>query len=120
MQTCAKCGNTGPVAGDQTDAGPDELALDSRGLVAANRYVCGACLEAAEDVQAGRDRLSPSVATEADDQTVYVVRDAAGEYVRAGGRRTPASNEAQEFESFVAAQAACTRSTDVVLTREVE
>ncbi len=49
---------------------------------------------------------------------VYVVRDAAGEYLRADGSRTPASNEAQEFETQREAQAACTRTTDRVLGRD--
>lgn len=51
--------------------------------------------------------------------TVYVVRDAAGEYVAANGR-TPASDEAQEFETRAEAAAACNRATDRVLTREVD
>jgi hypothetical protein len=54
-----------------------------------------------------------------DSNQVYVVRDASGEYVRADGGRTPASNEAHEFESRADAQVACTRATDCVLTREV-
>lgn len=48
-KVCAKCGKRGAVADDQTDPGNDELALDSRGLVARNEYVCGECLEATED-----------------------------------------------------------------------
>lgn len=61
--------------------------------------------------------------------TVYVVRDASGEYIR--GRvnddgdmvpvgRTPASNEACEFSTREEAQAACERATDKVLSREAE
>jgi hypothetical protein len=45
---CAKCGNTHPEAADQTDPADDETALDSRGLVALNEWVCGACLADAE------------------------------------------------------------------------
>jgi hypothetical protein len=48
-KTCAKCGKQGPVAEDETDAGWDEMACDTRGLVARNEYVCGECLERAED-----------------------------------------------------------------------
>ncbi len=48
-RTCYCCDKSAPVADDQTDAGPDELAIDSRGLCAANEYVCGECLDAAED-----------------------------------------------------------------------
>lgn len=47
----------------------------------------------------------------------YVVRDGSGEYVSARGR-TPASDEAQEFETEPEAAAACTRTTDQVLLRE--
>ena len=50
--------------------------------------------------------------------TVYVVRDAAGEYLRAEGRRTPASNEAAEYETREEAQAACERATDRVIATE--
>jgi hypothetical protein len=53
-------------------------------------------------------------------EQVYVVRDAAGEYLRENGRRTPASNEAKEFETRDEAQAACARATDRVLSREAE
>lgn len=53
-------------------------------------------------------------------ETVYVVRDASGEYLRADGSRTPAGNEAHEFETREEAQAACERSTDRVLSREAE
>lgn len=49
---CKCCGKTAPIADDQTDPGMDELAVDSRGLVARNEYVCGECLEAAEDAAA--------------------------------------------------------------------
>jgi hypothetical protein len=54
--------------------------------------------------------------------TVYVVRDGSGEYVRNAGtdRRTPASDEAQEFATQEEAEIACTRETDRVLIREVE
>jgi hypothetical protein len=52
---CAACGKTGPVADDQTDPGQDELALDARGIVAPDQYVCGACLEAAEDARDSED-----------------------------------------------------------------
>jgi hypothetical protein len=53
---------------------------------------------------------------------VYVVRDASCEYVRNAGtdRRTPASDEAQEFVTREEAETACTRATDRVLSREVE
>lgn len=52
-------------------------------------------------------------------ETVYVVRDASGEYVSAKGR-TPASNEATEFETAAEALAECTRATDRVLSREID
>lgn len=51
-RTCAKCGKACSVAQDQTDPASDELALDSRGLVARSEYVCGECLDAAEDAVA--------------------------------------------------------------------
>ncbi len=52
---------------------------------------------------------------------VYVVRDAAGEYVsgKEGYGRTPASNEASEFETREQAEQACTRRTDRVFERTV-
>lgn len=46
---CAQCGKVGPLAEDQTDPAADELACDTRRLVAPNEYVCGECLEQAED-----------------------------------------------------------------------
>ncbi len=46
---------------------------------------------------------------------VFVVRDAAGEYLRADGSRTPASDEAHEFATAAEAAAACTRATDKVV-----
>jgi len=55
-----------------------------------------------------------------DTTLVYVVRDASGEYLRADGGRTPASNEAHEYESREEAVAACDRATDRVFEREVE
>lgn len=58
--------------------------------------------------------------------TVYVVRDATGEYVRDAARdgadspsRTPARDEAQEFKTREDAQAACRRATDAVYAREM-
>lgn len=53
--------------------------------------------------------------------TVFVVRDAGGEYIsgKREGERTPASDEAMEFETREEAQAACERATDRVLEREV-
>ncbi len=55
-------------------------------------------------------------------ETVYVVRDASGEYVAnpETGKRTPASNEAHEFETREDAAAACSRETDRVLSRDAE
>ncbi len=52
----------------------------------------------------------------------WVVRDASGEYLRdeAGEERTPASDEAYEFDSREAAEAACDRATDKVFVRDVE
>jgi hypothetical protein len=52
-------------------------------------------------------------------ETVWVVRDASGEYVGQSGR-TPASDEAREFETEAGAEAACERATDRVFSREVE
>ncbi len=54
----------------------------------------------------------------AEEITVYVVRDASGEYVSGSGR-TPASNEADEFETREEAEEACERATDAVLARQV-
>lgn len=55
-------------------------------------------------------------------ETVYVVRDASGEYIsgKREGDRTPASAEAKEFETREEAERACKRATDKVLFREVE
>lgn len=53
-------------------------------------------------------------------QTVYVVRDASGEYIGEGGRRTPASDEAYEFETADIARGNCARATDRVLSREID
>ena len=54
-------------------------------------------------------------------ETVYVVRDASGEYLsgKYAGERTPASDEAKEFSTHDDAQAACDRATDRVLIREI-
>lgn len=54
-------------------------------------------------------------------ETVYVVRDASGEYVKnIAGDRTPASNEAHEFDSRQQALAHCTRATDTVVRMVLE
>lgn len=55
-------------------------------------------------------------------ETVYVVRDASGEYLRdaSGDRRTPASDQANDFATAEEAQAACTRATDRVISREID
>jgi hypothetical protein len=54
--------------------------------------------------------------------TVYVVRDAGGEYLsdRREGHRTPTSGEAREYETREEAQAACERATDRVRSREAD
>jgi len=54
-------------------------------------------------------------------ETVYVVRDASGEYLsgKYAGERTLASDEAKEFSTYRAALAACGRATDRVLIREI-
>lgn len=49
LKTCAKCGKAGQIADDETDPGHDELACDTLGVVEVNEYVCGECLDAAED-----------------------------------------------------------------------
>lgn len=54
----------------------------------------------------------------ANQKEVYVVRDASGEYLAANGKRTPASDEAMEFETRDAALVACERSTDKILFRD--
>ncbi len=51
-------------------------------------------------------------------ETQYVVVDASGEYLRTDGRRTPASNEAQLYETREEAEAACERATDRVVEIE--
>jgi hypothetical protein len=48
------------------------------------------------------------------DEQIYFVVDASGEYLRTGGGRTPASNEAREFETREEALDACERPTDRV------
>jgi hypothetical protein len=45
---CRKCGRYLREAEDQTDAGHNEVAVDTRGLVSANEWVCGRCLEGGE------------------------------------------------------------------------
>jgi hypothetical protein len=54
--------------------------------------------------------------------TVYVVRDASGEYLsgKFAGERTPASDEAQEFDTIEEAHAACERATDRVVKWEID
>ena len=53
--------------------------------------------------------------------TVYVVRDASGEYLKdERGGRTPASNEAREFDTREDADNARTRATDRVYSRDAE
>ncbi len=52
-------------------------------------------------------------------EKVYVVRDASGEYIREKGR-TPASNEAKEFETREKAEQACERATDRVIEWQAE
>ena len=47
--TCAICDRRGRIAEDETDPSDRELAMDSRGVAAANEYVCGRCLTDAED-----------------------------------------------------------------------
>ncbi len=56
------------------------------------------------------------------DETVYVVRDAAGEYVRdfEGEKRTPASDEAYQFTDRDEAENARTRATDRVIAWDAE
>lgn len=53
-------------------------------------------------------------------ETVYAVVDAGGDYLTADGGRTPASDEAQEFDSREEAQEACDRGTDRVVSWETE
>lgn len=45
---------------------------------------------------------------------VYVVVDASGEYLTVDGGRTPAADEAREYETHEEAAAACVRATDRV------
>lgn len=52
-------------------------------------------------------------------EKTYVVRDGSGEYISGKSGRTPASDEAREFESREEAEAACERATDRVLVRDV-
>lgn len=52
--------------------------------------------------------------------TTYVVRDAGGEYIRYDGGRTPASDEAREWDDRDDALAACDRATDRVIAWEEE
>ena len=51
--------------------------------------------------------------------TTYVVREAVvgGEYLRADGTRTPASDEAVEFETYEGAAASLDRGVDAVYAR---
>ena len=46
---CAACGKLCPVAEDETGPADDEVACDVRGLVVLGEYVCGECLNDAED-----------------------------------------------------------------------
>lgn len=46
---------------------------------------------------------------------MYAVVDASGEYLKANGSRTPASNEAKIYETKEEAKAACERATDHVV-----
>jgi hypothetical protein len=53
-------------------------------------------------------------------ETVYVIRDASGEYISANGGRTPASNEAQEYDDYDDALEHRERATDKVLARDLD
>lgn len=56
---CVNCGKRCRIAEDQTDPGWDEVAVDTRRLVCRHipEYVCGQCLEEAED--APHERPAP-------------------------------------------------------------
>ena len=46
---CSVCHRHLSVAIDETDPTADELTVDARGVIRLGAYVCGACLDAAED-----------------------------------------------------------------------
>jgi len=49
MTLCSICHRDLPIAVDETDPTTDELTVDARGVIRPGAYVCGACLDAAED-----------------------------------------------------------------------
>lgn len=53
-------------------------------------------------------------------EKIYVVVDASGEYLTPSGKRSPASNEAREFESRRVAELARERETDRVVQMDAE
>jgi hypothetical protein len=78
------------------------------------------CAHANETRASFRKRLM-EMATRCDDtETVYVIRDASGEYISANGGRTPASNEAQEYDDYDDALEHRERATDKVLARDLD
>lgn len=48
---CHACGAVYPEAEDQTDPTDRETAIDSIGYVARNQWVCGGCLDEAEQAR---------------------------------------------------------------------
>lgn len=69
MTLCSICHRHLPIAVDETAPTADELTVDARGVVRPGAYVCGACLDAAEDELAEARALA---ATVTDDQILEI------------------------------------------------
>lgn len=61
MTLCSICHRHLPLAVDETAPTADELTVDARGVVRPGAYVCGACLDAAEDALAEARELAADV-----------------------------------------------------------
>lgn len=61
MTLCSICHRDLPIAVDETAPTTDELTVDARGVVRPGAYVCGACLDAAEDALAEARELAADV-----------------------------------------------------------
>src|SRR5690606_29915898 len=69
MTRCSICRRDLPIAVDETDPTTDELTVDAAGVIRPGAYVCGACLDAAEDAIAEARELAADVT---DDQILAI------------------------------------------------
>lgn len=69
MTRCSICHRHLPIAVDETAPTADELTVDVAGVIRPGAYVCGACLDAAEDALSEARALA---ATVTDDQILEI------------------------------------------------